>query len=93
MPTKAKECTFVVIGTGTFPRDMLRYDNARAATPADQKIIDAEYEDESGPLWEPGSRFGGSRLKVNRVTLVTANDSAPTRDRWQSFMWRVVAAN
>jgi hypothetical protein len=78
--------TFTVIGTGEFPADMLRYDSATAATPHDQRIIDAAYEnpDSAGVLWD------GTRLRVNRVNLVTTDRHAPTVDRWRSFMWRVV---
>jgi hypothetical protein len=79
--------TFVVEGSGEFPKEMLHYDSAKAATPDDQRIIDAEYGVNDDIFWDTTTK----RMRRNRVTLVTTTPRyAPTVARWQSFTWRVV---
>ena len=74
--TKIK--TFTVEGSGQFPYDMLRYDMCWPKS----EIYDV-----------PGlmiSTPGGLVLGRRRVVLETDNPHAPTRERWESFLWRVV---
>ncbi len=89
MPKESKQYSFVVEGTGEFPTDMLRYDSAVPATNADQTVINAKYLDEKthDVLWE------GTKLRKNRVTLLTTNPNAPTYGRWKSHTWKVVEGN
>ena len=44
-PKMKKQWAYAVEGRGWFPDDMLRYDCARAATPEDQRLIDARGAD------------------------------------------------
>lgn len=80
---KSLVATFTVKGSGEFPKDMLRYDCCRAATPEDQAKIDWTYDD---PVPD-----GTGGLYLREVTLVTdRSDFAPTGARWRSFTWKVV---
>ncbi len=63
---------FTVTGRGSFPTDMLRYDNAY---PYDQQaVIDLE------------SAIRGKGLNHYCVTLVTQLRDGPTAARWNSFL-------
>lgn len=67
---------FTVEGCGPFPIDMLRYDSC----------------------WPKSERYDSSNIAGahdrgrRRVVLITADDAAPTPDRWESFGWRYVGA-
>lgn len=77
MATTAKPHAFAVEGVWAFPLDMLRYDACWPDTQADAAAM--------ARTFEPGNR------ELVRVTLMCANPSAPTRERWNSFMWKVVS--
>lgn len=68
-----KEFEYWVTGTGQFPWDMLRYDQAWPATSEDAvKLTD-------GPTsWNAGRR-----------SIKLKSFSQPTIDRWSSFIWSV----
>jgi hypothetical protein len=69
--TKTKRYVFTVTGSGEFPKDMLEYDQATALTPADQKVIDATYEDaDDNVLWNPDTQH----LRLNTVQLMVCPD-------------------
>lgn len=83
---KLKPVTFTVAGRGYFPKDMLRYDGCRAASPEDQAKIDWDPEKDQAPK-------GTSLLYRRNVTLVVDEPPhrkwEPTYGRWESFSWRV----
>lgn len=67
---------FEVMGNGDFPFDMLRYD---ACWPVDsQSAAELDY----------GDGLEDHR-RIRRVKLYSINSSAPTIDRWKSFLWSV----
>lgn len=69
--------TIEVYGLGTFPIDMLRYDQACPADP-----------DSAARLLNNVSK--GPDRKITRdypIRLNVYNVSGPTWDRWGSFMW------
>lgn len=70
---------FIVRGTGAFPFDMLRYDEAFPATSADASNIGMETRD---------VRARDSRRTVR---LLTYRMRGPTIGRWESFGWTVVS--
>lgn len=69
--------TFKVSGTGTFPIDMLRYDQCWPKTEShDTLAISNSFNPRNiGAPWV--------------ITLVTTRASGPTVDRWASFGWKV----
>lgn len=89
MTAKSKPKTFVVVLNkhGEFPLDMLRYDDAVAASPEDQALIDLlNYENDT-----PAADAAKEALpKMVRVTLSTEARFAPTVARWASFGTKVV---
>lgn len=66
---------YIVEGVGSFPIDMLRYDNSWPATEEDArriaKRLDHSVQDETKPI----------------IMLRSFRD--PCVERWKSFMWRV----
>lgn len=74
---------FQVKGRWPFPLDMLRYDQAEAATSKDQELID---------------KLSSSPDDINLREVFTITLKAPyklqhcipTDARWRSFLWRVV---
>lgn len=74
---KSTRRSFVVVGSGIFPFDMLRYDQCwpKSESPDSSAIAVGMY--------------GESALGLRRVTLVTDNPHAPTMGRWESFTWKV----
>lgn len=71
---------YVVEGRGSFPVDMLRYDQSYPDTQSDSGAI-------SDGSWQEGSR---------RVTLCTDNVNPnwqPKVERWKSFTWTVLPAS
>jgi hypothetical protein len=75
---RQKQYEYVVEGVGSFPADMLRYDNAFPASEDDDKKVKAE--DYSGLTW--------SRPRRYRVRII--GKYPPTVERWKSFGWKVV---
>jgi hypothetical protein len=62
---------------GTFPFDMLRYDQACPATPDDAAKLQRMAE--------------GERVKIRAASPLKLNVYArggPTPERWASFLWR-----
>lgn len=69
---------YTVEGSWPFPLDMLRHDDARAASEADQALID-RYSQEFAPdreVFQP--------VKINLV-----GPQRPNTARWESFTWSV----
>lgn len=76
--------TYTVRGTWPFPTDMLRYDDAEAASSHDQSVID-RLSGENAPE-------DMSLEELRRSTTVTLFGlHRPTERRWRSFGWRVEA--
>lgn len=79
-----KTQAYTVRGIWPFPVDMLRHDDARAASEADQEIITrlsreyAEHCDDFKPV------------DVGLVREIAHKWSTPNFKRWESFGWRVV---
>jgi len=71
--------TFVVVGTGRFPFDMLRYDEAWPVAGADANAIGRDTHN---------VRASDSRRIVR---LMTHKYFGPTIGRWESFGWRVLS--
>ena len=61
-------------GRGSFPIDMLRYDNCRPRSEADSATISASY-------------FPRASKRTFFVTLVGSR--RPTEGRWESFGWKI----
>ena len=73
---------FTVEGKVGFPIDMLRYDRCWPATQNDAAAIDRVLQPRRVPMRDVP--VGSS------ITLRTGSESAPTIERWRSFMfWRV----
>lgn len=82
--------TYTVTGSWQFPTDMLRRDNARAATPADQELIDrmsGEYAD---------AVIGTAKVSIHLVMEAGEKTRTqpygqfcPYTKRWESFGWIV----
>lgn len=70
--------TFTVEGTGSFPTDMLRYDQCWPTNEShDSKAIANSFSEHNiGAPWKIG--------------LTTVGLAAPTVDRWASFGWKVI---
>lgn len=69
---------YVVEGAGTFPVDMLRYDSSHPCSERDSGVM---------------SPVRGKAAKRRRVSLEHVGDRPgwkPTRERWESFGWRVI---
>lgn len=81
--------TYVVHGRWPFPLDMLRHEDARAATEKDQAVID---------LLTPDSKYGSVKDDVVMTAIYTVTLtrpvphkwSSPNFARWRSFSWEVV---
>ncbi|KRT69414.1 MAG: hypothetical protein XU15_C0011G0096 [candidate division NC10 bacterium CSP1-5] len=69
--------TFQVTGLGSFPLDMLRYDECYPRTERDTALIDQSFQ-------EANVQYIG----LERILTDEAKD--PTFDRWKSFLWAVV---
>lgn len=78
---KQKRVRFVVEGSGAFPFDMLRYDQAFP----ESEVRDSPH---LGFTRDHGDEYFGTR----RITLLSDCPHAPTFDRWKSFGWRVADA-
>jgi hypothetical protein len=79
---KIKRRRFTVRGSGSFPFDMLRYDQCWP-------------ESESRDSWKLDvtpmtDEYYGQRREV---TLLTDSPYAPTVDRWKSFTWEVLKSD
>lgn len=70
---KYSQC-FYVMGSGTFPFDMLRYDGCFPASQDAVVALDSEV---------PGNR------SIQMRRYVSAKDQLPTAGRWASFGWTV----
>lgn len=73
--------SFTVSGRGPFPVDMLRYDSAWPADAADVLAICNSFE--------PNMNSGEPRDRRWTVKLYSADITAPTRGRWDSFLVKV----
>lgn len=78
---------YAVTGTGFFPTDMLRYDNAEPMNTTERDIMeshiyDPECEQHHHEQWK------GAREQVS-ICLMSDQRGAPTVDRWRSFGWLV----
>lgn len=74
--------TFTVTGKLPFPVDMLRYDSAWPNGSNDSISIEAALSLQVRPR--------GTARPPYSITLCTNDPHAPTRARWESFMWKVV---
>ncbi|WP_327210130.1 hypothetical protein [Rhizobium leguminosarum] len=76
--------SYTVEGRWPFPTDMLRHDQSRAASPADEEKIAALSGD-----FSPG---GEDRLPKFRIDLVIDEPGhfRPNTERWESFDWDVI---
>ena len=72
--TAPKVKTYEVVGSGEFPLDMLRYDQAWFASEAQANIVQHSYTN--------GDRF-------TRRTVTVSSHKLPTVGRWASFGWTV----
>lgn len=80
---KTKIIHFVVEGRGSFPMDMLRYDNCEPATDEDmQSINNGEYV--SGPRRQIALKRDIAGFSLRRTL------PGVTPERWESFSWKVV---
>ncbi len=75
-----KEYAYTVRGSWPLVADLLRYDDARAATPADQKLLNRMTAEEAPDL----EAF--SPVEINLV-----GPRRPTYGRWASRLWTVTA--
>lgn len=77
------ETKFTVVGKGSIPADMLRYDACFPASSEDAAKIDAA-----------GSPYTNKDRSISRwITLVHRCERKgwePTAGRWESFLWGVV---
>lgn len=82
--------SFTVEGSGEFPRDMLRYDDAVPADELSAKFVNAKLGD---PLLE-ANRAGEQHLRTYQVHLVSVKEDhhvpGPATARWESFGFRVI---
>ena len=76
-PDTLHQHIYMVEGTGPFPLDMLRYDASHPHTERD--AMRAMREDQDEPR------------RVGLEHLGRSREWKPTRDRWESFGWKVVA--
>jgi hypothetical protein len=67
--------SFVVVGKGPFPLDMLRYDGCYPATPGAVEAITSSFDKE--------------HRQPYKVALLS-NDVPPTEGRWRSFGCSVI---
>jgi hypothetical protein len=79
---KQKRIQFTVEGSGAFPFDMLRYDQAFPARESPDSYL-------IGLNNLAGDEYFGAR----QVTLLSDCPHAPTINRWKSFNWRVVSSD
>lgn len=68
--------TFSVEGRGSFPVDMLRYDQCWPTSEVDASHVMATFERRTG-------------VREARIVFLTGL-TTPTDGRWESFGWRVV---
>lgn len=74
---------FSVVGHGTFPYDMLRYDMAYPANEAESALLECP--------WCGGKEGAGHRMiRLKSHSYDGNNVKAPTEGRWKSFGWKVV---
>jgi hypothetical protein len=88
MKTKKPPTRYVytVTGTGEFPKDMLRYDEAEPYRPEDEMVVNATYDDPI--IWDEETQH----MRVQHVKLVSESRFAGvgnSEQRWRSFIWRV----
>jgi hypothetical protein len=74
----AAETTYMVRGIWPFPADMLKKDGSRAATPADQAIIDSLMQE-----------YAPDRSAFEPVEITLIGPNKPNTARWESFKWEV----
>lgn len=72
------EVTYTVRGSWPFPLDMLRFDDARAASDEDQAFIDRLSQDHAT-----------DREDFRPVNIRLVAPRKPGTDRWESFGWTV----
>lgn len=86
------ERTYTVEGTWPFPLDMLRRDQARAATPADQVLIDRMSGETSDAGFGTGAKVAITLImESGEPTVMRPNGRfLPHATRWESFGWTVV---
>lgn len=83
---KQKTFTYRVRGGWPFPLDMPRYDYSRAATPADQALID-KLSDEN----LPDDISIRDRFEIDLMFYASRPTSLqPNKRRWESFDWKVL---
>jgi len=84
---KEKTYTYVVESTkyGEFPRDMLRRDDSRPATPEDADLIER--------LCDFLSNKSDLPRKVRVRLEMTSERYPPNVERWESFGWAVIESN
>lgn len=81
MPKKRSSVSFIVQGWGAFPSDMLRYDSC---WPRASRDVEAMFDKElvRGP---------DNAYVRRKVELTSENPHSPTKKRWASFSWPVIA--
>lgn len=75
-----KEFAYTVRGHWPFPKDMLRHDGSRAATPEDQAVIDRQ-----------SLEYAPDRDVFVDVEINLVGPNKPNTARWESFGWAVPA--
>jgi hypothetical protein len=77
---------YTVEGRWPFPTDMLRHDQSRAATPADEEKIAALSGD-----FSPDGEDGLPKFRIDLV-IDEPGRFRPNVERWESFAWDVVGS-
>lgn len=83
MPAKSQ--TYTVEGRWPFPLDMLRHDDAKPATAADETLIQQLAADHCESPIDIMQRY-----QVNLVRVPLNRWNFPNGARWKSFSWNVV---
>jgi hypothetical protein len=85
--SKMKRLVVVVKGVGRFPMDMARYD----------RLVPESSEDAHAIEESLGGGWAGGKMNPREISLVGwihGSDGGPssvTKDRWESFGWKVVS--
>ena len=74
------EHTYTVVGHWPFPLDMLRHDGSRAASEADQALIDRLSGDHAP-----------DKAAFLDVSITLTGPNKPNTARWESFTWSIPA--
>lgn len=87
----AADFHYVVEGRWPFPLDMLRRDRSRAASTADQMLIDLLSCEVAGhgDTSEERRKFRSEVVQVNLVIPNAGRNERPLTARWESFGWSV----